>query len=476
MDFDKSYTMTINGAGVAGAGTYPVLNPATEEIIAQAPDCSAAQLDEAIAAARRAFPAWKATPIEQRQKLVLAIAGSFIEHATALGALLTREQGKPLAEARAEAMAPALWAQALAAMQLPVTVNEDSAELRSETHHVPLGVVGAISPWNFPVLLTMWKVLPALVAGNTVVLKPSPHTPLTVLKIGEMLRGVLPPGVLNVVTGGDELGPWMTAHEDIDKITFTGSTPTGKKVLQSAAGNLKRVTLELGGNDPAIVLPDVNVDEIAPRLFWSAFKNSGQVCIATKRMYVHKDIYDDVARALVAYARTVKVGNGADEGTQLGPVQNRPQYERVKNLIEDAHAHGLRFLAGGEVPVGPGYFLPISIVDNPPEDARVVSEEAFGPVLPLLRYDDIDEAVRRANDSPYGLGASVWSADTDRALSVAVRLECGNVWINDCQYLRPNAMFAGHKQSGIGVENGVEGLLEYTNPQTIVMRKSAAAR
>lgn len=475
MNFSSEYTMTINGLGVVGGSTFSVLNPATEEVIAEVPDCSRSQLGDAVAAARKAFPNWKALTHEQRRQFVLAIAAKFFENVQELKCLLTREQGKSLPEAEGEILGSAYWTQAIAMMDIPSIVNEDTAEVRSETRRVPLGVVAAISPWNYPILLAMWKVAPALLAGNTVILKPSPYTPLTMLKIGEMLRGVLPPGVLNLVSGGDALGPWMTAHPGIDKIAFTGSTQTGKSVLQSASTTMKRVTLELGGNDSAIVLPDVNIQEVVPKLFWAAFRNTGQVCVATKRLYVHKDIFDPLAKAMVEYARTVKIGDGSLDGTQLGPIQNKMQYERVVSLIKETHAQGSRFLLGGEIPQGRGYFLPVAIVDNPPDDSRVVKEEAFGPILPLLKFEDIDDVVRRANDSPYGLGASVWSSDLEKALALAERLECGTVCINDAQYLRPNAVFAGHKQSGLGSENGLDGLLEYTNPQTIVLRKSTAA-
>src|SRR5690606_26167270 len=249
-------------------------------------------------------------------------------------------------------------------------------------------------------------------------------------------------------------------------------TATGRRVMASAAANLKRLTLELGGNDAAIVLPDVNVKEVAEQLFWGAFANNGQICIATKRMYIHKDVYDAVADELVAYAQKVKMGDGAKQGTDIGPIQNRVQFERVKNLIADAKASGLRFLTGGEVPEGTGFFIPVSIVDNPPEESRVVVEEAFGPVLPLLKFDDIDDVVRRANNSEYGLAGSIWSSDVDKAAAIAAQLDTGTVWINEIQYLMPWIPFGGHKQSGVGIENGTDGLLEYTNAQTITIRKA----
>jgi acyl-CoA reductase-like NAD-dependent aldehyde dehydrogenase len=242
--------------------------------------------------------------------------------------------------------------------------------------------------------------------------------------------------------------------------------------MASAAASLKRLTLELGGNDAAIVMPDVDVAAIAERLFWSAFVNTGQICIATKRLYVHQDVYDLVAKALVDYAGKVKVGNGLEPGSQLGPIQNRNQFERVKGLIADAKAQGLKFLVGGEVPEKPGYFIPVTIVDNPPDTSRVVVEEAFGPVLPLLKFRDVDEVIQRANATDYGLAGSVWSADVKGAAAVAERLETGTVWVNESQHLMPWTPFGGHKQSGMGVENGLAGLLEYTNPQTISVRKT----
>jgi len=322
----------------------------------------------------------------------------------------------------------------------------------------------------------MWKVAPALLAGNTVVLKPSPFTPLTTLRVGELAQEILPSGVLNVVSGDDSLGPRMTVHGQIDKISFTGSVATGRKVMQSSSGTLKRVTLELGGNDPAIVLPSADIEHIIPELFWGAFRNCGQVCIATKRLFVHSDIYDAVAARLVAFAASVRMGDGAEDGVQLGPVQNRRQYERVRGLIEETRTAGYRFLAGGRFPDGAGYFVPVTIVDNPPDEAPVVAEEAFGPVLPLLKFNDVDEVVERANATCYGLGASLWTKDQETALEIACHLDCGTVWINEAMYVSPFVPFGGHRQSGLGVENGVYGLLEYTNAQTISLRRRSTAQ
>lgn len=468
---DTDFTMTIDGAAATSQAMIEVVNPATGSAFASVPDCSREELDRAVAAARRAFPAWRATPIEKRRQCVAGIGEILATHADMLARLFTLEQGRPLAKAKEEILGAAFWCTAISQQEIPVTVNEDSAERRSETRHVPLGVVGGIVPWNFPMLLGIWKIAPALLTGNTIVIKPSPFTPLTMLKLAELARELLPPGVFNVVSGGDDLGPWMTAHPDIDKISFTGSTATGRRVMQSAAANLKRLTLELGGNDAAIVLPDVDVQKVAEQLFWSAFGNNGQICVATKRLYVHEAIYDAITAELVKMAQSVKVGDGLDHGNDLGPIQNRVQFERVTALIAGARSSGLHFLAGGEIPEGAGYFVPVTIIGNPPEDSAVVQEEAFGPVLPVLKYSDIDDVIARANASDYGLAGSIWSADGEAAMAIAERLETGTIWINELQYIMPWTPFGGHKQSGIGTENGLAGLLEYTQPQTISRKK-----
>lgn len=470
-DFTSDFTMTIDGRGAPTPTTLPVRNPATDAVFAQAPDAGQQELDAAVAAARKAFPGWAATPIDERRAALKRIGAIINDNLQDLARLLVQEQGKPFADACGEIGGTAYWAIATSDLELPVDEKEGPYG-RVVTRYVPLGVVGGIVPWNFPIILSMFKIAPALLTGNTLVIKPSPYTPLTTLKIGELLREALPPGVLNIISGGDALGPLITAHPDINKISFTGSTETGKRVMASAAANMKRITLELGGNDAAIVLPDVDVPAITEKLFWSAFTNSGQICIATKRVYIHEDIYDQLSASLADYARTVNIGDGLDQGVRMGPVQNRAQFEKVKALIADARQNGLKFLAGGEVDESrAGYFLPVTLVDNPPEQARVVQEEAFGPVLPLLKYRDLDDAIARANASPFGLGGSVWSSDIDAAQAVADRLETGSVMINGGTAPSPLAPFAGHKESGLGAEGGVDGLLAYTNPKTVTVAR-----
>ncbi|HKT14952.1 MAG TPA: aldehyde dehydrogenase family protein [Allosphingosinicella sp.] len=468
-DFFDNYTMTINGASVTSDRRFDAFNPATEEVVATVPDATREQLEAAVAAAKAAFPGWSARPLAERQALVSKIGDAIEAHAEDFMRLLTREQGKARKGAEWEIGGSVIWCREIAKQELPVQIVEQSEGRSVETRHVPLGVIGAITPWNFPVLLAIWKIAPALVTGNTMVLKPSPYTPLCTLKLGEILRDILPAGVLNVISGGNELGSWLTTHKDVRKVSFTGSTATGRKIMEAASGNLKRVTLELGGNDPAIVLPDVDVKEMAEKLFWAAFQNSAQFCVAAKRLYIHEDIYDELAAALVDYARTVKVGDGSEQGTDLGPIQNRMQYDKVKDLLDDAKAQGQRFLLGGEAEEGKGFFIPVTIVDNPPEDSRVVVEEAFGPVLPLLKFNDIEDVIARANATEYGLAASVWGKDVKTARKIAERIEAGTVWVNEIHSFSPHVAFGGHKQSGVGVENALDGLSEYTNMQTLVV-------
>jgi acyl-CoA reductase-like NAD-dependent aldehyde dehydrogenase len=296
--------------------------------------------------------------------------------------------------------------------------------------HRPLGPVAAVTPWNFPLSLASWKLAPALRAGNTVVLKPSPYTPLSTLLLGRVLADVLPPGVVNVVTGGDALGERLVTHPLIRKVSFTGSVATGKRIAEVTAGDLKRLTLELGGNDPAIVLDDANPEAIAKRLFWAAFANCGQVCSAVKRVYAPEPIYDRLVAALAEQAERVTVAGGFEEGVRLGPVNNERQVRYFEELVAEARAGGARVAAGGERLERGGYFFAPTVLADVDDDARIVSEEQFGPALPIVRYRDVKDALARANGTTFGLGGSVWSGDPDRAAAVACRLECGTASVN----------------------------------------------
>ena len=468
------YKNLIDGEMVDNGEWLEVLNPANEQVVGRVPACGKDELDRAVAAARRAFKEWKKTPQEERQKVVQGIAAAIKGNADELYRLLTSEQGKPHPQAQQEIYGAAGLAAAQSTLTLDDVISQDDDTRLSRTRRVPVGVVGGIVPWNFPIMMAIQKIVPALVAGCTIVLKPSPFTPLTTLRIAELIKDVVPAGTVNIITGEDTLGPLITEHPDIDKITFTGSTATGKKIMAGASGDLKRITLELGGNDASIVLPDADVEKVAEQLFWSSFSNAGQVCIAAKRVYIHKDIYDDLSKAIAAYANTVVVGDGSQQGTGVGPIQNKKQYERVLELIQDAKDNGYKFLTGGEKdPSGTGYYVPITILDNPPEDARIVAEEQFGPVMPLLKFDTIDEVIERANNSDYGLAGAVWTKDTDKGVEIAEQLETGTVWINEFMHLSPFAPFGGHKQSGFGAEYGVDGLKEFTYPQVITVKRDA---
>lgn len=471
----SDYSMLINGEAATAEHAIEVINPATETVIATVPEASLAQLDEAVAAARSALPEWSARSMDDRRALILKIADRLEENIGELAQLLSEEQGKPIEGfaglgAMFELGGSLAWIRYTASLDLPIEVIQDNDEARIEVHRKPVGVVGSITPWNYPLLITCWHIIPGLLSGCTVVAKPSEYTPLTVLKAMHLISDLLPPGVVNIVTGKGALGAAISSHSDIDKIVFTGSTRTGKRIMEAAADNLKRLTLELGGNDAAIVLPDTNVAEAAGKIFATAMINNGQTCAALKRLYVHEDIYDEMCDALAAIAGSVKTGP-ASESPDFGPIQNKMQYDRVCELAESAKADGATFLSGGEPMPGPGYFFPVTIVKDIPENSRLVQEEPFGPILPVVSFSDVEDALERANAVSVGLGGSVWSSDVPAAQKLASRLECGTAWVNNHAMIQPDAPFGGVKQSGVGVEFGRYGLVEYTNIQTLQISK-----
>jgi acyl-CoA reductase-like NAD-dependent aldehyde dehydrogenase len=464
------YKLLIAGELVPGAGRFDVLNPATGEVFASAPRANREQLEQAVAAAKAAYPAWSRQSILDRRRLLGVLADALSARSKELARLLTQEQGKPLPQATREIDRAAVQIRAFADMNLRVEVLRKTDTTKIVRQRAPLGVVAAITPWNSPILLLMAKLAPALLAGNTVVVKPAPTTPLTTLRFGELCAEVLPKGVVNVITDLNDLGEALTSHPDIAKVAFTGSTATGRKVMASAAGTVKRLTLELGGNDPAIVLDDADPKEVAPKIFAGAMANSGQICLAIKRVYVHDSLYEALCAELARLADAAVVGDGLKEGTQYGPLQNKQQFERVLEFVEDARQHG-RIIAGGRRLPGGGYFVVPTIVRDIPDDARLVREEQFGPILPVLRYSSVDDAIARANDSPYGLGATVWTADLERGYQVASQIEAGTVWVNKHMDLSPEIPFAGAKQSGHGTEMGQEGLEEFTQSRVVNMAR-----
>jgi acyl-CoA reductase-like NAD-dependent aldehyde dehydrogenase len=472
MNEPTDFAHLIDGELVSGKAWFDVLNPATGQAFARAPLLSRAELERAVAGARGAFPGWRATPVAERRAAIGRMAQILTDNADALAQLLTEEQGKPVAQSRDEIGRAATQSLGLAQIVIADELLEENAQRRIELKYFPLGVVGIITPWNAPINLAAGPLVAALYTGNTVVLKPSPYTPLCTLQIAALLRDVFPPGVLNVVAGGDELGEWMTAHPGIDKISFTGSVATGKKVMASCAGTLKRFTLELGGNDAAIVLDDVDPRAVAPKLFFAAFVNSGQVCMAIKRIYAHERIYEALCTALAEEAIKARVGNGMEAGVQLGPIQNLEQYDKVVGILNDTVAGGARILAGGLVPEGPGYFFPPTIVVDVDEHSRLVQEEQFGPILPVLRFSDEEDALRRANDTRFGLSGSVWSADVAHATRLAARLEVGTAWVNQHRTTSATVPFGGAKESGMGRQYATLGLKGYMEPRVISVLKA----
>ncbi|MGH2937199.1 MAG: aldehyde dehydrogenase family protein [Solirubrobacterales bacterium] len=467
---ERPWRMLIGGELVDGADHQEVLNPATEEILATAPVADEAQLDQAVRAAVDAFPAWRDLSFEERGAYLERIADAIEERAEEITLVVTLEQGKTLEASRADVESSVTWTRHFAGLRPEPQIVRDDDEARIEVHHKPLGVVGAILPWNFPFFQAVYKLAPALMIGNTVVMKPAPTTPLNTMLLGELLQPILPAGVVNVVGDEGGLGAALTAHPDIAKISFTGSTATGKRVMASSADSLKRLTLELGGNDAAIVLDDVDVPAAARDLFQWAFLNSGQVCINVKRIFAGDGIYDEFCEEFAKLGREAKVGPGSDPDTVIGPIQNARQFERVKGYLEIAKRDG-NVIAGGDVVDGPGFFVEPTVVRDIDDDSELVNQETFGPIRSILKFDDVEDAVARANASSYGLGGSVWSGDVDRATEIAGRLDSGTVWVNQHFALSPDVPFGGRKESGMGVEWGVEGMNEFTDVQVVNISK-----
>jgi phenylacetaldehyde dehydrogenase len=450
--------------------TRTIFDPATGEPVGEAPIRTLEYLEQTVAGAQAAQPAWAALGHNGRSAALLKAADAVERSAEELARLLSREQGKPLngPNARFEVGACAAWLRVAATTPIEPETLVDDGETYAELHYKPIGVVGAIGPWNWPMMITVWQIAPALRMGNAVVVKPSEYTPLSVLALVKVMNEELPGGLLSVVSGGRDVGARLAEHPAIGKVMFTGSTATGKAIIKSSADTVKRLTLELGGNDAGIVLPDADPKAIAEGLFWGAFINTGQTCAALKRLYVHTDIYDAVCEELTKVAAAMPMGNGLDENNVLGPLQNKAQYSIVANLVDAAKESGARVLLGGNPDTNqPGYFYPTTLVADIDNDNPLVAEEQFGPALPIIRYTTVDEAVENANALDVGLGASVWSSNLPAAREVAARIQAGTVWINKHGAVDPRIPFGGAKQSGYGLEFGVEGLKALGVPQVI---------
>ena len=461
-----TYRLLINGKLVDGAHTLDVVNPATGKVFETCARADSAQLEEAVASAKAAFPAWAARPYSERQAMLSKFADAIEARSEEIQQVLTKEQGKPLFGSEIELMLVVGILRFFSEQEL---TNETIR--KTETDHIirqrtPLGVIAAIVPWNFPLLLLITKLSPGLLVGNTMIAKPAPTTPLTTLLLGEIAADIFPAGVLSTIVDANDLGATLSAHKDIAKVSFTGSTATGKLVVKSAADTLKRMTMELGGNDAAIVLDDANIKETAQKVFSAATFNSGQVCLAAKRIYVPSSMYDEFCSELVVLANKAVVGDGADPTTEIGPIQNKMQFEKVITFLDDAKKNG-KVIAGGDPIDSDGFFIPVTVVRDIADNSQMVCEEQFGPIIPVLSYDSIEEVIERANDSDYGLGGTIWTADPQRGIELAMKIDTGTVWINKHLDTPFDVPLGGSKQSGFGVEYGVESLHEYTQAKTI---------
>jgi acyl-CoA reductase-like NAD-dependent aldehyde dehydrogenase len=468
-----SHGLVIAGARVNTRDQDEVINPATGAPFATCARAGVEHLDAAVLAADEAFRSWRRDETLRRAKL-RECAAAIRARAGELARLLTQEQGKTLALSMFEAEGSAAWFEYFAAYDAAPEVIQEDAAKSIEVQRRPLGVVAAITPWNYPLILLCWKLAPALRAGNTVVAKPSPFTPLSSLLLAEILGAVLPRGVLSVVAGDGALGAELCRHRHVRKVSFTGSVATGKKILGYAADDLKRVTLELGGNDPAIVLGDVNPDTLVEKLFWAAFQNSGQICSAIKRLYVHEDVYERVLRGLVERAQNTRMGDGLDPTTELGPINNRMQFEKLAAIVDDSRRAGAKIETGGAPLPRPGFFYPPTILTDARAGMRIVDEEQFGTALPVIPFRDVDDAIAQANGTEFGLGASVWTANPGRGAALVREIRAGSGWVNCHLDVTPATPFGGCKWSGMGVENGKWGYAEFTELQLVNVTKQPA--
>ncbi|KAF4629506.1 hypothetical protein G7Y89_g8637 [Cudoniella acicularis] len=472
-DFETFHNV-INNELTATAKTRRAIDPSTEQALAEVPVSTQEDVDRAVAAAQAAFPSWRDLSQDDRASYLNKFVDSIVAYQQEFAQLLGKEAGKP-----PQAVGIELF---LLSHQIRQTLNfrlteeqiEDTDERSIVLRYVPIGVGVGIVPWNFPMLLGIIKLVSALLVGNTFIWKPSPYSPYTALKLGELGAMIFPKGVFNVLSGEEDLGPMLTAHPGVAKISFTGSVATGKKVMQACASTLKRVSLELGGNDVAIILPDADLAITVPKVATMAYLHSGQVCFCIKRIYVHEDIYDAFLAAFVEFVKSLKSGGPADAEAALGPVQNSMQYAKLLDMYSQVSKQGWKVAHGGEPSsskTNSGFFLPPTVIDNPPEDSRLVVEEQFGPIVPLLKWSDEEDVLRRANASLMGLGGSVWSKDVKRAERLTRRLEAGTVWVNSHFEVGPQVGFGGHKSSGIGVESGLDGLKGWCNAQAVWVKK-----
>jgi acyl-CoA reductase-like NAD-dependent aldehyde dehydrogenase len=456
-----SFTQTIDGLAVATV-YEDVIDPSTGEVFQKSPAATDAEVDLAVAASRRAQPAWAALSWEEREQYLNRLADALEANKQWLGTLQTMEQGMAVGGSIFTVSYTAQCLRIFGALRVPDRVLIDTPVQKVVEQWKPLGVVAAIAPWNGPILLGMQKVATALICGNTVVLKPSEMTPLGTLEIGRIARDILPPGVFNVLGGGRTVGQAMVAHSGFNKVSFTGSTATGVAIAKQSGAYLRPVILELGGNDAAILLDDGCIDDMVEAVVRTGLANRGQFCGGVKRTYVPTALYDEVCAKLVAAVETIKLGSGFDPQAKMGPIQNKAQFDKICDYVEDAKAAGGRVLTGGAPLPGKGYYYPPTIIADLKAGVRLVDEEQFGPLMPVLAYDDLDTVIAAVNTGIYGLTASIWTADLERGAEVASRLEVGTGFVNEHGMLSPQIPFPLIKASGMGVDyadHGIKGAM-----------------
>ncbi|USA47438.1 aldehyde dehydrogenase family protein [Acinetobacter sp. C26M] len=461
--------MLYNGQYVSGLGSeIDVVNPATLDTITTFKSATPKQLDDTVKASFDSFNLWKNIS-DVELKFILARIGQDIKAARdEIAELITLEQGKPLELAKLEVDMGIYWLEVTNSFEIPIKENKDSLGKKIKVYHHPIGVVASITPWNWPFMIAIWHIIPALKAKNCVINKPSEYTPLSTIRLIDIINKYIPKGVCNIVLGDGEIGSNLSNHPLIEKVIFTGSTPTGQKILASSVEQFRQVTLELGGNDVAIVLEDVDIDKIAPKIFASAFFNSGQTCACIKRLYVHDQVYEGLVKKLVEIADSQIIGNGFDKMTTLGPVQNIKQYQKLKILIEKAIKNGAHIENTRKLILpDTGYFLPPLILTNVLESSEIFTTEQFGPVLPIVKFSSIEDVINNSNHSSYALGGSIWTEDINKAEKIANQMQSGTVWINSHSDVSPYAEFGGWKMSGIGSTFGLDGLLQFTKRQSI---------
>ena len=470
----NTYSYIINGVPKTSNTIIDVKNPATGDLIGKYYVSSIEDVEEAIATAKAQQKIWSKISQEERDEYIMKIAEAISSNKTYLAEWITKEQGKPLngPGSHFEIDACMGWTQVPASLQLTDEIVFEDDTRKDVLKRLPIGVVAAITPWNWPLMIAIWQIIPSLKMGNTVVVKPSEYTTIASLELFRIINEILPAGVLNVVTGDGKIGAHLTAHQDISKIMFTGSIATGRRIIEASTHNMARLTLECGGNDAGIVLPGTDMNQIAEGLFWGSFLNMGQTCAALKRLYVHEDDLETTVNALTAITKNIKMGNGLEDDVFLGPIQNQMQYDKVKSLLETTKANPkASFIIPNEEIPSQGYFIPITYITGVDNGDAIVNEEQFGPVLPIVTYKTIEEAILKANELEVGLGASVWGTDENMLDAVAQQMEAGTVWMNQHGAIHPFVPFGGIKQSGYGVEFGIEGLKAVTVPKIISYKK-----